>query len=308
MKAYGFSRHGGPEVQEHLDLAVPTPMGGEIRIAVRAAGVNPADHKIRSGAMGDALREGLPVPMGREAAGVVTAVGPDVTGFAVGDEVFGTVAPASGAFAEEALLTARATAHKPAALSWHHAAVLPVAAATAWDGLAQLDLRAGQTLLVNGVGGGVGLVAAQLGRDRGIPVFGTAREDKRAVVEAQGVTLVPSGDGVVDAVKAMLPDGVHAVLDLVGGAPLGQLTALVRSPEAIVTAVDPQTAERIGARWIARSSEPAAVLDALAALVVEGKVDPHVVEVRPLAEAEAAVAAVETGRPHGKVVVEVTSG
>ena len=300
MRAYGFTQYGGPDTQQHLDVAVPEPMGGELRIAVRAAGANPVDWKIREGLLG---RDGeLPVPMGREASGVVTAVGADVEGFAVGDEVFGVVAPGSGAFAEQALLTAASAAHRPEGLSWEHAAVLPVAAATAYDALQQLALRRGQTLLVNGIGGGVGVVAAQLARDAGVTVVGVSRDDKRHLVESLGATLVPSGDGVVDAVRAMLPDGVHAVLDTAGGAALAGVAPLAGSPSAVVTTADPVTAERLGAQFVQRSRGRDA-LDALAALVIAGKLDPKVVEVRPLGEAEAAVAAVETGRPHGKVVV-----
>ena len=102
-------------------------------------------------------------------------------------------------------------------MSFNDAATLPVAAATAYDGVTQLDLKEGQTLLINGIGGGVGVAAAQIARDLGINVIGTASEDKRTLVETLGATLVPSGDGVADRIRQILPDGVDAIFDLAGG-------------------------------------------------------------------------------------------
>ena len=155
--------------------------------------------------------------LGQEAAGVVREVGQDVEGFAVGDEVFGSCAPGSGGYAEYALLTADLTAHKPPHVSWPDAATLTVAAATAYDGVTQLHLEPGQTLLINGVSGGVGVAAAQIARDLDINVIGTASADKRELVESLDATLIPYGDGVADQIRQLLPDGVDAIFDLAGG-------------------------------------------------------------------------------------------
>ncbi|MBW0116103.1 alcohol dehydrogenase catalytic domain-containing protein, partial [Pseudonocardia abyssalis] len=138
MKAYVFTQYGGPENQEIQELPTPEPGPSEVRIAVRAAGVNPIDWKIRQGFLREFLPRDLPAVLGGEAAGVVEAVGQDVDGFAVGDEVFGNTSSTSGAYAEQALLSAAATAKKPGGLPFTAAAVLPIAAATAYDGLAQL--------------------------------------------------------------------------------------------------------------------------------------------------------------------------
>jgi NADPH:quinone reductase-like Zn-dependent oxidoreductase len=299
MKAYGFTENGGPETQTFLDLPTPVPGPSELLVAVHAAGVNPADWKIRAGAFGPSTD--LPAVLGREASGVVEQAGQDVDGFAPGDEVFGVVAPGSGAFAEHAVLTAATTAKKPVKVSFQDAATLPIAGATAYDAVRQLELGSGQTLLIVGIGGGVGVVAAQLARDAGVMVVGTGSESKRELVESIDATLVLSGDGVADRVREILPDGVDAILDLIGG---DALRAVAPLGGRIVSTADPDTAASLGGAYVARSgtAEP---LEALAALVAEGKVDPHVEDVLPLDEAGAALAAVEGGHPRGKVVVQV---
>jgi NADPH:quinone reductase-like Zn-dependent oxidoreductase len=303
-QAYVFTEYGGPETQELRDVPTPTPGPSEIRIAVRAAGVNPVDWKIRSGALRDAMPLDLPTVLGREAAGVVEEVGQDVAAFAVGDEVFGNVAPGSGGYAEQTLLTAAVTARKPTGVSFTDAAVLPVAAATAYDALAQLALVPGRTLLINGIGGGVGVAAAQIARDGDLTVVGTAGEDKRALVESLGAILVPYGDGVAERVRQILPDGVDAILDLVGGDALRAVAGLARDSARIVSAGDPGTAAEVGGCAVLRNPGPA-VLDAVAGLVAEGKLDPHVGETFPLAEAGLALQAVENGHARGKVVLTV---
>src|SRR5689334_20235650 len=165
-RAYLFTAFGGPETQSFAELPRPVPGPGQLLVAVRAAGVNPADWKQRTGhrSIGAPVTP-LPSVFGREVAGVVEEVGGDVTGFAIGDAVFGH--PVTGAYTEFTLLPADATAHKPDAVSWADAATLPVAAATAYDAIHQFALPTGATLLVNGVGGGVGVAAAQIARHDG---------------------------------------------------------------------------------------------------------------------------------------------
>lgn len=299
MRAYGYSEHGGPETQDFLDLPEPAPGPAELLVAVHAAGVNPFDVKIRSGAFGGEL----PAVFGREVSGVVRAIGQDVDSFAVGDEVLGVVAPGSGGFAELAVLTAATTVPKPPQVSFPDAATLSVAGATAYDALRQLGLSTGQTLLVNGIGGGVGVVAAQLARDAGLMVVGVGSESKRALAESLDATLIPYGDGVADRVREILPDGVDAILDLVGGDSLRAVAGLAGS-KAIVSTADPDTAAEVGGAYVERVPGGASVA-ALAALVADGKVDPHVRDLLPLDEAAAAIASVEAGHPLGKVVVQV---
>ncbi|MGI8668148.1 MAG: alcohol dehydrogenase catalytic domain-containing protein [Jatrophihabitans sp.] len=183
------------------------PGPSELLVAVRAAGVNPVDYKIRQGLMKDFAPRELPSEFGSEVSGVVVEVGQDVEGFAIGDEVFGAPAPSHGAFGEYAVTSATATAHKPPQVSFHDAATLVVAAATGYDGIAQLNLTAGQTLLINGIGGGVGVAAAQIARDAGIAVFGTGSQAKRALAESLGATLIEYGDGLPSDSARSCPTG-----------------------------------------------------------------------------------------------------
>ena len=303
VKAFGYSSNGGPDVQEFLELDMPDPMPGELLVEVRSAGVNPVDWKIRAGMLGEASPSDLPAVLGSEVSGIVRQVGKDVDGFAENDEVFGWVARGSGGYAEYTLVTASAAAHKPPQVSFNDAATLPVAAATAYDGVIQLALEEGQTLLINGIGGGVGVAAAQIARDLGINVIGTASEDKRALVETLGATLISYGDGVDQRIRQILPDGVDGILDLAGGDGLRSVAGLVKDRSKVVSAGDPSV-EELGGHFIERDRTNR-VLEIVGALVADGKLDPHVEDVRPLDEAADALAAVEVGHARGKVVIEI---
>lgn len=303
-KVFRFNAYGGPDTQELVDLPVPQPGPSELLVRVRAAGVNPVDVKIRQGLLKAFMPRDLPTEFGSEVSGVVEQVGQDVTGFAVGDEVFGSPAPGHGAFSEYTVTSAGATAKKPTHVSFEDAATLTVAAATAYDALAQLDLAPGQTLLVNGIGGGVGVAAAQIARDAGIAVIGTGSESKRALAEQLGATLVPYGAGVEERVRELLPDGVDGVLDLVGGEALRAVARLVGDPAKLVTAADPGTATELGGAVVTRDGT-SRVLDLVAGLVAQGKLDPHVRDVVPFEEAAHALASVESGHALGKVVIRI---
>lgn len=304
VQTYVFTEYGGAENQELQERAVPAPGPTEVRIEVRAAGVNPVDWKIRQGYLREVMPLDMPAGVGREAAGIVREVGQDVEGLSAGDEVFGNVSPTSGGIGEAALLAAGSTARKPPGVAWETAAVLPVSAATAYDGLAQLGCKPGEILLINGAGGGVGVVAAQLARDADVTVVGVASADKRELVESLGAVHVASGQNVAERVHQVLPDGVHAVLDLVGGDSLRAVAGLVTDPSRIVSAADPDTAAAAGGAGVERDGT-SRVLDAVVHEVALGKLDPHVNETFPLAEAAEAIQAVEEGHARGKVVVTV---
>lgn len=304
VKAFGYRSNGTADVQEFLELEMPIPLAADLLVQVRAAGVNPVDWKIRSGAYGTTSPDKLPTVFGFEASGVVRAVGRDVEGFAVGDEVFGRAASGSGTWSEYTLLAADGTAHKPPHVSFNDAATLPIAGATAYDGVTQLELKSGETLLINGASAGVGVAAAQIARDLGINVIGTSSEAKRALVESLGATFVAYGDGVADRIRELLPDGVDGIFDLAGGDGLRAVADLVADKTKLISAADGATAAELGGHLIVRDYDRG-VLDVLAAMVADGKLDPHVEDVVPLDKAADALAAVEGGHAKGKVVIEV---
>lgn len=300
MRAYGFTHIGGPENEAFLDVPLPEPGQGELRVRVRAAGVNPGDWRLREGAYGTVGQAVL----GREVAGTVTAVGEGVTGFSVGDEVFGGCPGMVGGWAVEAIVTASFAAHRPSSVAPEVAAVLPVAAGTAWDALEGLALPTGATLLVNGAGGGVGIPVLQLAREQGLRVIGTASPAKHGIVARYGGIPVAYGDGVLDRIRAVAPDGVDAVFDLVGGSALRTVAELVTDKKQLCSVADKPLVRELGGLDVTRDRSTR-VLQELIRLVAVGKLDPLVTEVRPLADAKAALALVEEGHTLGKVVLRI---
>lgn len=298
-KVLVFTDYGGREHQELIEREVPRPGPGEIVIQVKAAGVNPADAKMRQGLFG--TRRKLPSPMGLEASGVVTAVGEGVAGFTVGDEVLGGAARGQGTFGEHAVLDAAKTVAKPEEISFVDAAAIPVAGTAAYDVTHQVELEPGQTLLILGAGGGVGLMAAQIGRVHQFTVIGVASASKRDLVESTGATFVESGDGVADRVRALAPEGVDLVVDLVGGQALRDIAPVAKDPGNVITTVDPATGEELGGSGVKRTQE---ALEKITGVIQYGLVDPHVGRRFSLADAQEAVAAVEGGHTAGKVVIE----
>ncbi|MER6632432.1 NADP-dependent oxidoreductase [Streptomyces sp. NPDC000987] len=301
-KAYVFTRYGGPETEALIDVDRPVPGPGELLVSVRAAGVNPVDWKLRAGYRrpGDTGERTFPAVLGNEVAGVVRDTGDGVEGFAVGDEVLGS--PVAGGYAEYALLPAGGlVAHKPAALSFTDAATLPVAGATAYDGIEQLGLEAGATVLVTGAGGGVGVAAVQIARAFGLRVVGLASEGKKDLVESLGAVHVPSGPGWT----ARVPGPVDGVYDLVGGDVLEEAAGLLGGRTELVTAgALAEAMERLGGSRVARV-RTSARLETVARLAADGALDPHVTRTYPLDRAGEALRAVEQGHARGKIVIEV---
>lgn len=303
-KAYMFTAHGGPEMESFADVPRPVPGPGQLLVAVRAAGVNPADWKRRSGRrLSGAPPVQLPAVLGGEVAGVVEEAGDGAGEFAAGDAVFGN--PVTGGYAEYTLLSAELAARKPGELPFIDAATLPIAAATAYDGIHQLGLPPGATLLITGVGGGVGVAAAQIALHAGLTVIGTASAAKKDFVEALGVIHIEPGPGVLDRIRGAAPGGVDAVYDLVGSGALEDVAGVLADRSKLITAADRETAARLGGSPVARARNRA-VLDAVAQLVVEGVLRPFVTAAFPLERAPEALRLVEEGHARGKVVIEVT--
>jgi NADPH:quinone reductase-like Zn-dependent oxidoreductase len=302
-QAIQFAEFGPPEVLQLVDVPELTAGQGRVRVAVRAAGVNPFDWKVRSGAMRDAFSVAFPVTPGAEFSGVVDQVGEGVTRFAVGDEVLGR---GGGAYAEQVVVDPAALEPKPAVLPWEQAAALPVAVSAAYRVLERLGLEAGQTLLVDGAAGGVGGILIQVARARGLRVIGTASERNHERLRAFGVTPVAYGDGLAERVAAAAPDGVDAAADLAGKGSLATLVEIVGDPARVVTIVEGGGAQRLGARFTGGSDQaPAGALADALRLVGEGKLDVPVGSIYPLAEAAAAQRESESGRSDGRVILRV---
>jgi NADPH:quinone reductase-like Zn-dependent oxidoreductase len=307
MKAMVIREYGGPEVVEHTEVPDPRVGPDSVLVRVRAVGVNPVDRKIREGLLDGILDVRFPLIMGWDVAGVVQAVGGGVTEFRPGDEVVGYVRKDTvehGTYAELVSAPVRTLARKPAALDWAQAGGLPLAGLTAYQALVRtLRIGPGQTVLVHAAAGGVGSLAVQIATAYGARVIGTASERNHAYLRGLGAEPVAHGDGLVDRVRALAPDGVDAVLDLVGGDALDASAQLVRDPAAVASAADYGVAARGGHYVWARPD--AADLTELARLADEGRLRVPVASTFPLAQAASAQALNAEGRTRGKIVLLV---
>jgi NADPH:quinone reductase-like Zn-dependent oxidoreductase len=298
MKAMRIDTFGGPEVLHEATVDTPEPGPGQVRVRVRTVGVNPFDGKVRSGAMEAVFSTPLPATLGLEVAGTVDAVGPDVTDFAVGDDVFGWAD--SGAYAEYALMSRAAI--KPAGLAWDAAVALPVAGETAERVLDLLKVTAGDTLLIHGAAGAVGTVAAQLALARGATVIGTASAANHEYLSALGIIPTAYGAGLVERVRALAPNGVDAVFDVAGKGALPDSIELRGGTDRIVTIADP-TARGLGVTF--SSGGNTVDLPGLAQRVVKSALVVAISGVYPLADVATAHRVLEAGHARGKLVLTV---
>ncbi|HKX66075.1 MAG TPA: NADP-dependent oxidoreductase [Intrasporangium sp.] len=301
MRIFGFERYGGPEVQRFFEVPTPERRDGTVLVAMRAAGVNPADIKVRTGQRQGRVPVDFPMAMGREASGVVVSAD-DGSGLRPGRLVFGSCAAGSGALAELVLLDAKQTVAVPEGVTAAEAACIPVAIGTAWDALDELDLHAGDTLLVVGAGGGVGSHAVQLGRLRALRVIGVASPGKRQLVLDLGAVHVASGPGWTGGVRAVAPEGVHGLIDTVGGEILRESSSVLRPAAAIRSTASPALAADLGGSGVTRR-RTAETYDELARLVAAGKLAPVVGGSYDFEDCAEAVALVEAGHATGRTVV-----
>ncbi|MFB8118348.1 NADP-dependent oxidoreductase [Streptomyces sp. NPDC055962] len=244
MEAIVYEEFGGPEVLRRARVDDVHAGPGEIRVAVRAAGVNPSDYKIRNGWMEAAFPTPLPATPGSEFAGVVDETGEGVTEFAVGDEVLGR--STTGAYAEYVLADVGAVARKPEVLGWAEAAALPVATATATRVLDELGVAEGETLLLHGASGAVGSAAVQLAVARGATVVGTASPANHDYLRVLGAVPVAYGDGLVARVREAAPQGVDAVFDVAGRGALADSVELRGGTSDRISTIADLDAARFG--------------------------------------------------------------
>ncbi len=298
MKAIQFSEFGGPEVLRLVELPDPHPAPDQIRVAVRAVGVNPIDWKVRSGMMGGEL----PQTTGREVAGVVDEVGEDVDEVAVGDAVFGFAAGGAGA-AELSLVADYFPIPPP--LTFVQAASLPVAVETAARTLDLLGVKAGDTLLVNGAAGAVGSSAVQLAVARGARVIGTASPANHEYLRSLGAEATCHGDGLPGRVRELAPGGVDYALDAFGGGALPALVEVTGDPERVITIADYQGAQATGARFSGGPGTERALyaLREIGELIEAGRFSLPVAQTFPLEGIGDAHELSQAGHVRGKLVL-----
>ncbi|SDT48402.1 NADP-dependent oxidoreductase [Jiangella sp. DSM 45060] len=302
MRAVRYARYGGPDVLSLDAVELPEPGPGEVRVAVRAAGVNPYDSKARRGLYAHESAPAEPARVGLECSGVVDALGPDVDGWAVGDAVFGL---APGSAATHVVVPAAGLVAKPGAMTFVQAAALPVACETAFRVIRLLDVRAGDVVLVHAAAGAVGLVASQLALARGARVIGTAGPANHEFLSSLGVEPVRYGDGLATRVRALAPTGVDAVLDASGRDVLPVSVELAGGPDRVVTIADGSASQYgVRASWSADLPLPQ-VFETVLPLVEQGTVRMPIAATFPLEQVAEAQELSETGHLRGKIVLTV---
>ena len=300
MKAVQYTEFGDPDVLSIVQVSDPQPGPGQIRVAVRAAGVNPIDWKVRRGLMGGEL----PKRTGQEVSGIVDALGEGVSGVTVGDAVFGPAAGGGGA-AELALLEHWAAL--PDAVDFIAAAALPVAVETAERTLGLLGVGEGHTVLINGAAGAVGIAAVQFAVARGARVIGTASAANHDYLESFGAEPTTYGEGLAERVRALAPDGVDRAIDVAGSGALPALVALTGAVEHVVTISDYAGAEQTGVAFTGGPGTERAweALDEVVALIAAGDFSLPVAKTFPLERIADAHRESETMHVRGKLVLTV---
>jgi NADPH:quinone reductase-like Zn-dependent oxidoreductase len=297
MKKVSFAEFGGPDVLRLVQAAEPHAGPGRIRIAVRAAGVNPVDWRIREGQVLGAHPVELPAGVGQDASGVVDELGPGVAGVEVGDRVFGEGA---STYAEFAVLSA--WARMPEGLTFEEAAGYPSVVETALRIIGQCGVRPGQRLLVSGAAGGVGSAVLQIARERGITVIGTAGAANQDYLRGLGALATTYGEGWAERVRRF--GRVDAALDLAGSGVIRELVELTGDPQTVISIAD-LGAPAHGVRFSGVAGSVPDALAEAAALISRGRLHIPVAKAYPLAEAAAAHADSQAGHTRGRRVIVV---
>lgn len=310
MQAVQLIQYGGSEALTVNEIATPTIAEGKIMVQVHAAGVNPFDWKLRAGFFEKMIALTLPVTLGGDFSGVVTAVGADVAEYHPGDEVYGqamVLNGGSGSFAEFDLADVKTVARKPKNLSHIEAAALPLAGVSAWQALVDtMHLSAGQRILIHGGGGGIGALAIQIAKQLGATVATTVSARHRSYVQELDV------DTIIDYTQQKFEEVVNnydAVFDTVGGDTYTRSFQVLKPGGMIVSMLEQPNQDLMkhyGVQAVAQNTHVTAErLTKLTELVEQGALKVHVEKIFPLVETAAALAFVEHEHPTGKVVVQI---
>jgi alcohol dehydrogenase len=310
MKAAQINEYGGPEVLKTVDDALnPHAGAGEVLVEVSAAGVNPFDYKIREGYMKDYFALHFPAVLGGDFTGVVAELGDGVTGFKLGDEVYGqaNAAGGQGSYAEFTPVKVEQVALKPKNLDFVTAAAIPLAAASAYQAIAEhINLQSGQKVLIHGGAGGIGVFAIQLAKNLGAHIATTVSTEDAEFVKSLGA------DEVIDyknqKFEEVLKD-YDAVFDTVGGETNKKSYQVLKSGGILVSMVDQPDEELVKKYSVTYVQQMTHTnsdkLSKLAELVDQGKLKVTVAKVFPLDQASEALGYLQNGHPKGKVVIKI---
>jgi len=297
-----FAEYGDPDVLRIIDVPAPTAGQGQVRVAVRAAGVNPIDAKTVEGLVRNEIALTLPAGVGADVSGVVDQVGPGVSEFAVGDEVLGSSVTPS--FAEYALAEPTSLVRKPHDIAWEVAGSLAGAGGTAYAVLKQLRVKASETLLIHGAAGGVGTFAVQLAAALGVTVIGTASERNHDYLRSIGAIPVTYGDGLLERVRSVAPQGVDAVLDASGRGEIPVSIQLTGTPERVLTLVAFDAADTgIQIHIGGGGNDLGDALREIVGLIEQRRLTVSISRTFPLAEIASALKTSGAGHVTGKIVI-----
>lgn len=301
-KAVVLTHYGPPDVLVWRDVSMPQPGPGQVRIRIKAAGVSPTDPKIRRGDLEAAFPLPADAVLGFEAAGVVDALGPSVSGVREGDEV-ASLLFGLGGYGEYAL--ASSWTPKPPGVAWSDAAALPASAEAAVGILKQLGVAPGETLLVLGAAGSVGMIATQLAVSLGTRVVGVAAPRDYDLIKDLGGVPVSYGPGLADRVREIIPS-VDAVLDAAGKGELPDAISLARGPARVMTLAD----EHAGDLGVALSAPtPDRAPEALGQtmpLLASGALRLRRQRHLPMEQAAQAHRLLENGQAHEKLILDAS--
>lgn len=302
-RAVRFDSYGGPDVLYVADIDRPVPAAGEVLVEVRAAGINPGEAGIRSGALHEQFPASFPSGEGSDLAGVVLEVGDGVSDFTVGDEVLGFSFQRSS-HATHTVVPVDQLIHKPTELSWEVAGSLYVVGVTAYAAVNAVKPQRGETVAVSAAAGGVGSLVVQLLALRGVRVLGIASAGNAEWLRAHDVVPVEYGEGLADRLRQAAPDGVDAFIDLFGPDYVQLAVDLGVPVERINTIISFAKAVEVGAKTEGSAeASTTAVLQEITDLIVSGALDFDVAKTYPLDRVVDAFTELEQRHTHGKMVL-----
>jgi NADPH:quinone reductase len=302
-RAVLFDRYGGRDVLYVADVPMPTPAADEVIVAVKAAGINPGETAIRSGALQDRFPASFPSGEGSDLAGIVAAVGDGVDDFAVQDEVLGFSWRRSS-HATHVSVPVSQLIHKPPELAWEVAGSLYVVGCTAYAAVRAADVKAGETVAVSAAAGGVGTVVVQLLALRDAQVLGIASPSNADWLRSHGAVPVPYGEGLAERLKAEAPGAIDAFIDLFGPEYVQLAVDLGIPRDRIETITSFQKAQELGVKadGSGTASTPE-VLTEMAGLVASRAIEIPIAATYPLERVADAFQELERRHTRGKIVL-----